>query len=494
MRLFLACIFLISFVSIAQKKPNVVFILADDLGIGDVSCMNPKSKINTPNIDLMAKKGIKFSDAHSNSAVCTPSRYGILTGRYAWRSEIKSGVLWSYDSLLIKTQRMTLASILKTKGYETACIGKWHLGLGWQKNGNGEISFEKPLRNGPNDIGFDYFYGITASLDIPPYFYIENNKITATKIDTIAGTKGKGFWREGPIGDDFKHKEVLDVFTQKAIDFIGKKRKEPYFLYLPLAAPHTPILPSKEYLGKSKTNEYGDFVLMVDDMIGKIIQAIEKTGEIENTIIVFTSDNGCSTAADIPELQALGHEPSYIYRGQKADIYEGGHRIPLIVRWDSKIPNSKVSNQTVCLTDFFATMAEITQTKLEDNAGEDSFSLLPIFESKPKKYERTSTVVHSIDGNFGIMEGDWKLNFTAGSGGWSFPRAGKEELGLPKIQLYNLKDDPSEKVNLQDKYPEKVNEMRLLMQKTIENGRSTKGQKQANDGEFLKDKMIGIWE
>lgn len=493
MRLLFLFILLLCFESNGQKRPNVVFILADDLGIGDVSCINPNSKIKTPNIDLLAKKGINFTDAHSNSAVCTPSRYGILTGRYAWRSEVKSGVLWSYDSLLINTKRITMASMLKSKGYETACIGKWHLGLGWQKNAKGEILFKEPIKKGPNEIGFDYFYGITASLDIPPYFYIENNKITATKIDTIAGTTGKGFWREGPIGNDFKHEEVLDVFTQKAIDFIGKKRENPYFLYLPLAAPHTPILPTKEYLGKSKTNEYGDFVEMMDDRIGKIIDAIEKTGEIENTIIVFTSDNGCSTASDIPELQALGHEPSYIYRGQKADIYEGGHRIPLIVRWDGHVSQSKVINQTVCLTDFFVTMAEITQTKLPADAGEDSFSLVPIFDNKGKNYQRTSTVVHSIDGNFGIIKGDWKLNFTAGSGGWSFPKAGKEEIGLPKLQLFNLKDDPSEKNNLQDKNLGKVNELRTQMQKTIENGRSTKGPKQINDGKFLKEKMVGIW-
>ena len=493
MRLLFLFILLLCFESNGQKRPNVVFILADDLGIGDVGGINPNSKIKTPNIDLLAKKGINFTDAHSNSAVCTPSRYGILTGRYAWRSEVKSGVLWSYDSLLINTKRMTLASMLKTKGYETACIGKWHLGLGWQKNNKGEILFKEPIKKGPNEIGFDYFYGITASLDIPPYFYFENNKITATKIDTIDGTTGKGFWREGPIGNDFKHEEVLDVFTQKAIDFIGKKRENPYFLYLPLAAPHTPILPTKEYLGKSKTNEYGDFVQMMDDRIGKIIDAIEKTGEIENTIIVFTSDNGCSTAVDIPELQALGHDPSYIYRGQKADIYEGGHRIPLIVRWDGHVSQSKIVNQTVCLTDFFATMAEITQTKLPPDAGEDSFSLVPIFENKGKKYQRTSTVVHSIDGNFGLIKGDWKLNFTAGSGGWSFPKAGKEEIGLPILQLYNLKEDPSEKNNLQDKNLGKVNELKMQMQKIIENGRSTKGPKQTNDGVFLKEKMVGIW-
>jgi arylsulfatase A-like enzyme len=233
--------------SCTQEKPtNIVYILADDLGYGDVSAYNPKSKIHTPAIDKMAQEGMIFTDAHSNSAVCTPTRYGVLTGRYAWRTWMQQGVLWSYDPPLIPSSRETIASLLKKSGYNTACIGKWHLGLGWEKDSLGNINHTAPLIESPNDIGFDYFYGITASLDIPPYFYIENRKITAHTIDSIHGTSGKGFWRKGPIGDDFKHIEVLPHLTGKAVSYISEQAEteEPFFMYFPLPAPHTPILPT----------------------------------------------------------------------------------------------------------------------------------------------------------------------------------------------------------------------------------------------------------
>ncbi len=474
---------LVNFSVIAQEKPNIIYILADDLGYGDVSCLNKNSKINTKNIDAIAAQGMKFTDAHSNSAVCTPTRYGVLTGRYAWRTWVQSGVLWSYDSMMIDKNRLTVASLLKKNGYHTAAIGKWHLGLGWQKNAAGQVNLLKGITAGPNDIGFDYFYGITASLDIPPYVYIENNKITAIRIDTIEGTTGKGFWREGPVGNDFKHAEVLPGFTQHAVDYIKQQSAtgKPFFLYMALPSPHTPILPSKEYLGKSGTNEYGDFVLMTDDMVGKILQVVKETGIENNTLIIFTSDNGCSPAAGFDELKEAGHNPSYIFRGTKADIFEGGHHIPFIVRWPEKIRPGTINNKTICLTDFIATCANIANEKLPGNAAEDSYDLMPLFTGNGK-YQRSSTIHHSIDGNFSIRKGRWKLEFCAGSGGWSYPTLSDlKKLQLPAMQLYDLYDDWGEKKNVASSHPKIVKELTEEMQQIIKNGRSTPGKKQNND-------------
>ncbi|MEL6945039.1 MAG: arylsulfatase, partial [Bacteroidota bacterium] len=314
-----------------ENLPNIIYILADDLGYGDLSCNNENSKIQTPNIDQLAAEGMLFTDAHSGSAVCTPTRYGVLTGRYAWRSRLERGVTWSYDRHLIDPDRQTVADILKEKGYETACIGKWHLGLDWGMNSaSGLVDFFKPINYSPNEYGFDYFFGIAASLDIPPYLYIENDRITASKIDTIPAQSGKGFWRESPIGDDFEMEGVLPKFTEKAVAFIDEKSKkdDPFFLYFPLPAPHTPILPTEKFKGISGTNEYGDFVVMVDDLVRQVIDAVERNDIADNTLVIFTSDNGCSPMADFEELDSLGHQPSYIYRGHKADIFEGGHRVP----------------------------------------------------------------------------------------------------------------------------------------------------------------------
>lgn len=465
------------------SRPNIIYILADDLGYGDVSALNENSKLNTKYIDEIAKSGMRFTDAHSNSAVCTPTRYGILTGRYAWRTHLQSGVLWSYDTMLIDKGRTTAASLLKQNGYQTACIGKWHLGLDWQKDVSGKVDFSKEITNGPNQLGFDYFYGITASLDIPPYFYIENNKITAASIDSIAGTSGKGFWREGPIGNDFKHEEVLPKLTTKAEQYIKSEAKagKPFFLYFALPSPHTPILPTAAYKGKSGTNEYGDFVLMTDDMVGRILRAVKDAGIEQNTMIVFTSDNGVTPSANLEELINAGHYSSYIFRGAKADIYEGGHRIPFIIKWPGKVKTGTVNNTTICLTDFIATLAEMMQIKLDDNEGEDSYSLLPLLLQQGN-YQRTSIIHHSIDGNFSIRKGKWKLEFAAGSGGWSVPTEKQaKELNLSPLQLYDLETDIAETKNVADKNPKVVNELSKLAKEIVENGRSTKGKKQKND-------------
>lgn len=467
--------------------PNIIYILADDLGYGDLSCLNKNSKVQTPNLDALAASGRIFTDAHSNSAVCSPTRYGVLTGRYAWRTVMKSGVLWSYDTLLIDTARMTVASMLQDQGYHTACIGKWHLGLDWAKDADNNWDLLAPIAKGPNEVGFDYFFGITASLDIPPYVYIENNQATASRIDTVDKMDGKKFWRRGPAGEDFKHIEVLPVLTEKAVGYIHEQAEtdNPFFMYFPLPAPHTPILPTDKFQGSSGTNEYGDFVVMVDDVVGQVVAALEEKGIRENTLIIFTSDNGCSPMADFEELAGYGHDPSYIFRGHKADIFEGGHRVPFLVSWPGNVPEGSTSDEVTCLTDLLATAAAITGAGVPDEAGEDSYNMLPaILGQKYPSPIREATVHHSINGSFSIRQGKWKAEFCPGSGGWSDPRPAKaREMNLPPVQLYDLSTDIGEENNVAEANANKVEYLQELMQKYISEGRSTPGKPQANEGE-----------
>ncbi|QQE11548.1 arylsulfatase [Planctomycetota bacterium] len=481
---------------ISCNQPNIIYILADDLGYGDVSCYNPDGKIHTPNLDRLAKQGKRFTNAHANSAVCTPTRYGIITGRYCWRSELKSSVIGGYTPALIENDRMTVASFLKDNGYQTACIGKWHLGMDWtQQNGEkvkdykgfteiNNIDFNHPIENGPTTNGFDYYYGISGSLDMPPYAYIENDAVTEIPDRTTKMMGGKEFWREGWTAPNFKHVEVLEHLTDRAIDYIADQAKSraPFFLYLPLPAPHGPILPTEKYIGASNTNLYGDFVVMMDDMIGRILDSIDNANITENTIIVFTSDNGCSPIANFKELAEADHSPSYKFRGHKADIYEGGHRIPFIVRWPAKVEADTIDNGIICLTDLLRTCSDMLDTSLPDNAGEDSFSFLPrLTDSSEDTLTRPYTVLHSFNGSFAIRMDDWKLEMCPGSGGWSFPYPGSDdEADLPLIQLYNLADDISEQHNLQHLYPDKVSIMKKQLAECIEMGRSTPGERQQN--------------
>ena len=452
-----------------QKQPNIIFILADDMGYGDVSYFDNNSKLKTENLDRMAQEGVVFTDAHSSSSVSTPTRYGILTGRYNWRSTLKNNVLYGYDKALIPADRETMASMLRKNGYTTAGIGKWHLGWDWDNidAGKDKVDFSKPVQNGPTTRGFDYFYGFCGSLDMAPYVYIENDMPTSLP-DRETVNEGKySWWRKGPTGADFVHEEVLPNLVDRACNYIKEKAKadQPYFLYLPLPAPHTPILPTEEFRGKSGIGEYGDFVLMVDAMVGKVLQAVKESGEDGNTIVVFTTDNGCSPAAGIKEMEAQGHRPNSIYRGHKADLFDGGHRIPCILRWPEGTKPHEV-RQTVCLTDFYATFAAINGYKLMDSEGEDSYNLLPAIVSETEIDPiREATVHHSIDGQFTIRQGDWKLLLSASSGGWSAPTP-TDTLALdslPPIQLYNMKDDPSETTNVEAEHPEIVSRLRALM-------------------------------
>jgi len=480
-----------------NRKPNIVYILADDLGYGDVQYFNKDGKIPTPNINSMADNGVVFTDAHTSSAVCTPTRYGILTGRYNWRTELKSGVLNGYSKALIKENRTTIASMLKSKGYSTAFIGKWHLGWNWnvKKEDNSspipiekivDIDFNSPINNGPSTNGFDYSYGFSGSLDMPPYVWVENDFPTQIPTKTTQSVDYKGFWRDGLTSEDFDHTTVLQTIADKAVSYINKHSKEekPFFLYLPLSAPHTPILPTSEFLGKSNTNMYGDFVMQVDDVLKQIRTTLKHNGLTKNTLLVFTSDNGCSPRADYKELAQVKHNPSHIYRGAKADIFEGGHRVPFIVEWPAMAKKATISN-IICTTDFFATCAAIANYEMKDSEGEDSYNMLPLINGESLQDIRQYTVHHSINGSFAIRKGNWKLIFTPSSGGWSYPRPidiERENLNLPTMQLYNLKNDISETKNLIDIYPEKVNELKKALAKIILDGRSTDGIRQKNDG------------
>ena len=482
-----------------HQLPNIIFILADDLGYGDVACFNPEGKIPTPHLDDMAENGIMFTDAHTTSAVCTPTRYGILTGRYNWRSSLKRSVLSGYSKSLMKQERTTISEMLQKQGYNTAFIGKWHLGWDWaiqsedpkeprdNLNSKPKVDFSSPVNHGPSTHGFEYSFGFCGSLDMPPYVYVENDMPTMVPTKTTVCADEKGFWRKGLTSDDFDHTLVLQDLTDKAVQYIRQHEKagSPFFLYFPLPAPHTPILPTTEFLGKSNTNMYGDFVMQVDDVVGQIRETLENLGISENTLLVFTSDNGCSPRADYEELAAVDHDPSHTFRGTKADIFEGGHRVPFIVEWPGKALKNSISDNTICTVDFFATCAELTGYQIQDNEAEDSFSILPAIKGESDANIREFTVHHSINGSFAIRQGNWKLCFCPGSGGWSYPRPRDieaEGLELPAMQLYQLGEDIGETKNLIHEYPEKATELKKALANIILDGRSTPGSTRENEG------------
>ncbi|WP_437185564.1 sulfatase family protein [Planctomicrobium sp. SH668] len=472
------------------ERPNIVYILADDLGTGDVQSFYPKGRIATPHLDALAASGMKFTDAHSGSAVCTPTRYGILTGRYAWRTRLKSGVLYGYSPPLIAADRLTVPSFLSEHGYHTACIGKWHLVLDWAKKDDqkepkeegANVDYTQPLQNGPIHRGFHYFYGISASLDMPPYIYLENDRVVAVP------TTEKKWLRAGPASEDFEAVDILPKLGKKATQYIAERAEDaksgnPFFLYLPLTSPHTPIVTTAEWDQKSGLNSYADFVMQTDALVGDVVAALQQHQLSENTLIIFTSDNGCSPAANIKELEELGHRPSAGFRGHKADLYDGGHRVPFIVSWPNHVSPGSTSAQTVCLTDLFATVADIVEGSLPANAAEDSVSMLPAFLRKDTQPLREAIVHHSINGSFSIRQGDWKLLLAPGSGGWSEPRPEKVlPESAPQTQLYDLETDPAEKVNLAEAHPEIVDQLTQLLQRYVDDGRSTPGVPQSNTG------------
>lgn len=489
-----------------KLPPNIVYILADDLGYGDIAAYNPAGKIPTPNIDKLAEEGMRFTDAHTSSAVCTPTRYGILTGRYNWRSPLKSGVLTGKSRALIPPSRTTVASMLKKAGYRTAFVGKWHLGWdwalkdstlptgeGWNAGDFANIDFTRPITNGPKDLGFDYSYGHSGSLDMAPYVYVENGNITA-EVDRVTVDTGKyTWWREGPTAADFVHDDVTPHFFRKSMAYLKDREEEtkPFFLYLALPSPHTPILPTQKWLGKSGLNPYADFVMMVDHYVGELLSELDALGLADNTMVVFTSDNGCSPQANFQVLAEKGHRPSGPFRGHKADIYEGGHRVPFIVRWPAIIEAGSQSEKTICTTDFMATCAELAEMELMDNEAEDSFSMLPLFKDpEASDFRREATVHHSINGSFAIRKDDFKLVLCPGSGGWSDPKPSSPQIkDMPPVQLFDLSKDPGERENLYLQYPEKVDELKALLATYIEEGRSTPGEKQQNSPLNIKGQI-----
>lgn len=464
----------------AHPSFNVVYILADDMGYGDISCYNPSSKISTPTLDALAASGMIFTDAHSNSAVSTPTRYGTLTGCYSFRSRMKKGVLTGYSAPLIEKNQETVASLLQRNGYQTACIGKWHLGLNWTKKDQSKplftgtewdlgdtsnIDYTAPISGGPTDCGFDYSYILPASLDMSPYVYIENGHITAPVTRFAKDYKEEGVrgahYRHGDLAEDFHHDECLFQFTQKSVDYIldASKQEKPYFLYCALTAPHSPWMVSEEFKGRSQAGVYGDFVCMVDEAVRRLCEAVEKSGESDRTIIIFTTDNGAMwQAADIAE---TGHYANGDWSGAKSDLWEGGHRVPLIASCPGVIPQNTKSDALVSSVDLFATLAEMNQFTIPEGAAKDSYSYWQILSGKQTDINhssRTSLVYHSDSGKLALRKGEWVLLDCKGSGGWSLPENDADP--NVTVQLYNLKTDRAQKKNVASLYPEKVKELK----------------------------------
>lgn len=477
------------------QAPNIVVVFADDLGYGDVSYLNKASKIKTPNIDAVAENGITFTDAHTSSAVCTPSRYGILTGRYAWRTRLKRSVLWGYSKPLIEKNRLTLASMLKQKGYQTACIGKWHLGLDWELKkgetpivtkkeetyGGDKIDFTKPIGSGPTTLGFDYFYGHSASLDMPPYVFIENDKLTT--IPTVKRGRKQGFGRTGMADANTEVEDYLTIIATKASDVITQfsKKESPFFLYLPLPSPHTPLAVADQFKNSTKIGAYGDYVVETDWVLGEVLKALEKNGITENTLLIVTSDNGPETLM-IKRKEEFNHFSAGNLRGCKRDNWEGGHRVPFFVQWPEQIKYGSTSDQVLCLTDLMKTFAAIVDYDISDDEGEDSYNMFPAFKGVDTEQIREATIHHSSSGKFAIRKGDWVLLLHPGSGG-NDNKYKPVISGLMNepVSLYNLKTDIEQQYNIYKKYPEIVNELKNLAVKYVQEGRSTKGTPQNND-------------
>ena len=494
----------------ASERPNIIYILADDMGYGDVAHLNPAAKIPTPQLDQLARAGMAFTSAHSPSSVCTPTRYGVLTGRYAWRSKLKRGVLGGISPRLIEKNRMTVASFLKMNGYHTACIGKWHLGLDWHikegKNVNPlgienpqqgwNVDYSRPFANGPVTLGFDQFSGISASLDMIPYTWLEQDRVAAvpdhdSDFPWFHGREKRT--RRGPTATGFDAADVLGGLADRSITYLTERAADaragkPFFLYLPLASPHTPIVPTAPWQGKSGINAYADFVMENDAAVGAILTALDELELTANTLVIFTADNGCSPEADFPELSKAGHHPGGPWRGHKADLFEGGHRVPFLARWPGKIAAGSRYAHPICLTDLFSTCAGIIDAGIPDDAAEDSFDLSPALFGKTPGPVRESVIHHSINGSFAIREGKWKLMLCPDSGGWSEPKPDSRQAAtLPPVQLYDLDADPGERRNLYLENPEVVARLIARLERDVSRGRSTPGRDQQNHGE------VDIW-
>lgn len=436
----------------AERPPNLLLILADDMGYGDPVCFQAESAIPTPHLDRLASEGVRFTDAHSPGSVCVPTRYGLMTGRYPCRERrfpVGRGSV-------IEAERLTLPGHLRAAGYATAMVGKWHLGFD-----GGPLPTSAELRGGPLDRGFEHFFGMHASLDIPPYYYVRGRAPVAPPNETIeaSGTEGwtniqGAFWRGGPVAPGFVHAEVHGRFEQGALAYLDERaeQEQPFFLYLALASPHTPWLPSEEFAGTTPVDLYGDFVAQVDATVGALLDALERNAQAENTLVIFTSDNGpVWYPADVERFEHAATGP---WRGMKGDAWEGGHRMPFLARWPGRAPAGATCAQTLCFTDLLATAADLCGRPLPEGTTEDSHSLLPVLLDPSAATTRTTTV-HKADAS-AIREGRWKLINHLGSGGFSSPRRVEPVEGGPRGQLYDLEADPGETTNLWDEQPEVV--------------------------------------
>lgn len=522
-------------------RPNVLLVLADDLGQGDVSCFNPCAGWTTPYIDQLAEQGMGMVDSHSTSSLCTPSRYGLLTGRYNWRSRLKRLVLPGDAESLIEKGRLTLAKFLSNRGYTTGVVGKWHLGLDWQLHKGGDdlpryglseddhpiperrfgragnfagedrwevegadIDYSKPITFGPNQLGFDYSFITAASHDQPPFVYIENGQAVGTptyfggdqwRLDRITDAQSTQTQR-GPMTDDFDVAQLPQDFHEKTMEVLQEMLDgdDPWFLYVPSHLVHGPLLPGASWQGRSGLGAYGDFVLQFDEYVGEMVQAIDDAGQSDNTIVIVTSDNGASPVAGFSALRERGHDPSNGWRGEKADIWEGGHREPFIVRWPDVIQPNSTSAQLISHSDIFATLAEVLGETLPPAAAVDSVSQLPAWQGaeEPTRYDVVSS---SGGGGLAIRKGDWKLAFTSTSDGFSALAAqarGGEPTRYEPAQLYNLSTDSAEEHNLIDSEPELVAELAQIMGDYIRRGRSTDGPEQQNEAGTPSDRWIQI--
>ncbi|OOG73077.1 arylsulfatase [Algoriphagus sp. A40] len=485
-----------------SKAPNVIIIFADDMGYGDISALNPDSRVQTPNLDKMVKEGISFTNAHSSASVCTPSRYGLLTGRYAFRSKSAAYGIGGFDGQVIEAGRETLASLLKRSGYITAIVGKWHLGLEWQTKdglpasldqttGYSNVDYSKIVKKGPNSLGFDYSFVHPASLDIPPYVFLRNGQVIDLDVvlttsvypskkedtryawdkkhtDSLAVYWEKGvWWRLGEMSKNFRMENCQTTLLKEGISFIetqtSKNPNHPFFLYLPLTGPHTPWMPSAKFKGKSGAGLYGDFVLEIDDIVARIKETLIKNQINENTLLIFASDNGAYWPLE--EITLSGHNSNSGSRGQKGDVWDGGHRIPLIISWPGSIKGNVQYPHLLSLTDLFATLAELTEGQVLENQVLDSESFLQVLRGDFSKPHRTSMVHHSSGNLYAIRSGGWKYIEGLGSGGFTNPSRIKPEPGGPTGQLYRIDSDRLEKDNLFLNYPEKVAELGALLNK-----------------------------
>jgi len=467
--------------NLTAAKPNIIVILADDLGYGDVQALNPqRGKIKTPHLDKFASQSLVFTEAHSGSSVCTPTRYGVLTGRYAWRTRLQKGILQNDGPPLIAGDRLTVAKLLKSQGYQTAGFGKWHLGRDLPVQ-DGHVLIEQPIGNGPVTRGFDSFFCSDLRF-FAPFMFVENDRFIGPPLLNYTKMGAKYGSGTSLKQDDFAH--ILPTVFDRAIAKLDAfaNGKQPFFIYLAPCAPHDPFVPTAEWKGKSGLGDYADYVMETDAEIGRFLKALDQTGLTTNTLVFVTSDNGCAPYAGVKPMEAKGHFPSANARGYKSDIWDGGHHVPFMVRWPGIVKAGTTSAQTICLTDLLATCADVLEAQLPANAGEDSVSLLPILKGLSQPPTRDAIVHHSIDGAFAIRQDKWKLAFTAGSGGWSTPKTGsKQAENLPALQLYDLAADPAEQNNIQAEHPEVVKRLTTLLKKFITDGRSTPGKKQQND-------------